>query len=399
MYDKIEASRCEHTSPEHPKRVEKLGKTKETVSQRKEEVKNKVKSFLERKMTDPEVQKKVLIAGAVSDILSGVNSAREIQRRKHEVLPSDISIVSQETGEQRSKNGLEEFLVTSGYAIHEIGSDEGVQLGYVEDHNEVEAKESEKNTKSAFLGESSPSSYDERIRHTPSLESNRWTDKRGDSICLPRSEAARQIMEERGIYGVQYHNGIPDFSPFSEATVRIGHMTSARHSEGLTAGRDSKSVVYAHFDNGEIVSKSHHADKSSMAQLYMKYYEAGNFEQADILTAEQWTIDGREGKEWSAEDVALYRKEHGLTWHECNDMETMQMIPEAINADFGHLGGVGEVKETQGIIGEILHDYDEGRIVEAEDYDRLSPDELSVATREHGHYTDDGFWIPDDKQI
>ena len=396
MHDKIESSRREDTSPEHPKRVEKLGKLKETVSQRKEEVKDKVKSFLEKKMTDPEVQKRVLIAGAVSDILSGVNSAREMQRRKQEVLPSDISIVSQETGEQRSKNGLEEFLVTSGYAIHEIGSDEGVQLGYVEDHNEIEAKESEKNTKSAFLGESSASSYDERIRYTPSLESNRWTDKRGDSICLPRSEAARQIMEERGIYGVQYHNGIPDFSPFSEATVRIGHMTSARHSEGLTAGRDGKSVVYAHFDNEEIVPNSHHADKSSMAHLHMKYYEPGNFEQADALTAEQWTADGRDGKEWSAEEVSNYRKEHGLTWHECNDMETMQMIPEAINADFGHLGGVGEVNKMRSITDEILHD-DESQIVEAEDYDRMSPDELNVATREHGRYTDDVFWIPDDK--
>lgn len=62
------------------------------------------------------------------------------------------------------------------------------------------------------------------------------------------------------------------------------------------------------------------------------------------------------------------------------------MIPEAINADFGHLGGVGEVKETQRILDEALCDYDEGQMVEAEDYDRMTPEELEAAAREHGHY-------------
>ena len=53
-------------------------------------------------------------------------------------------------------------------------------------------------------------------------------------------------------------------------------------------------------------------------------------------------------------------------------METMQLIPRAINADFGHLGGVGEVKATQIIIDEVLRDYDEGQIVETGDSWRLS---------------------------
>lgn len=34
-------------------------------------------------------------------------------------------------------------------------------------------------------------------------------------------------------------------------------------------------------------------------------------------------------------------------------------------------------------------------MLEAEDYDRMTPQELEAATREHGHYTDDGVWIPD----
>ena len=248
---------------------------------------------------------------------------------------------------------------------------------------------------SAILGDRYQSSYADCIRQTPSLESNRWAGDRGESVCAPQSSAARLIMEERGLSGVQYQNGIPDFSPFSESTVKLGYMTDARHSRGLTDGRDGKDTVYTHYEDGEIVSVSHHADKSSMADIHMKYDKPGNFEQADALTAEQWTADGRDGRAWTAQDVAQYRQDHGLTWHECNDMETMQMIPEAINADFGHLGGVGEVKETQRIVEEALRDYDDGQMVEPEDYDRMTPDELEAATREHGYYDEDGVWIPD----
>ena len=241
------------------------------------------------------------------------------------------------------------------------------------------------------------SAYADRIRQTPSLESNRWAGERGESICAPQSDAARQILEERGMSGVTYQNGVPDFSPFSESTVKLGYMTDARHSSGLVDGRDSKNTVYAHFEDGELVSSSHRADKGSMADLHMKYDKPGNFEQADALTAEQWTADGKDGREWTADDVAQYRKDNGLTWHECNDMETMQMVPEAINADFGHLGGVAEVKETQRIVDEVLSQENDGAWIEGEDFDRMSKEELESFNRENGHYDDEGMWIPDEK--
>ena len=41
--------------------------------------------------------------------------------------------------------------------------------------------------------------------------------------------------------------------------------------------------------------------------------------------------------------MILYRKERGLTWHECNDMRTMQLVPWDINDFFKHIGGVGEI--------------------------------------------------------
>lgn len=31
------------------------------------------------------------------------------------------------------------------------------------------------------------------------------------------------------------------------------------------------------------------------------------------------------------------------TWHELNDVKTMQLVPTEINSEFGHPGGVGEI--------------------------------------------------------
>ncbi len=43
-------------------------------------------------------------------------------------------------------------------------------------------------------------------------------------------------------------------------------------------------------------------------------------------------------------DIRNYRKDNGLTWHELNDMTTMQLVPTDVNAKFGNLGGVSEVR-------------------------------------------------------
>lgn len=81
-------------------------------------------------------------------------------------------------------------------------------------------------SQSATLGDRYQSSYADRIRQPPSLESNRWAGERGESVCALQSDAAHQIMEERGISGVQYQDGVPDFSPFSESTVKLGYDDS-----------------------------------------------------------------------------------------------------------------------------------------------------------------------------
>jgi NAD+--asparagine ADP-ribosyltransferase len=145
-----------------------------------------------------------------------------------------------------------------------------------------------------------PSAYDERIKRTPMGTSDRgvWTGERGESKYMPSDVEVKDILAKYGLDGIEYANGIPDFSKCSECTVKIPNMTADR---------------------------------------------AGNFKQCDEKCAEQWNDEGRNNKtDWTARDVANWRRENGYSWHERNDMKTCDLVPTKINEYFGHLGGVGE---------------------------------------------------------
>ena len=203
------------------------------------------------------------------------------------------------------------------------------------------------------------STYEERLAQTPAEDSGRWDGERGESLCLPNSKESKAVLDSKGLTGIQYKNGEPDFSPVSESTVKIGYMNEERYNRNVYDGRDSKKTVYGSIDeSGKLVEPHNKASHNSMADIQMKYSNPGNFDQADILTAENWSQQKKDGRVWTAEQVADYRKENGLTWHECNDGETMMLVPEAINNDFGHLGGVGGVKRRNEIIDQVNDEYD-----------------------------------------
>lgn len=66
-----------------------------------------------------------------------------------------------------------------------------------------------------------------------------------------------------------------------------------------------------------------------------------NFKVADELLAKQLDVPRKE--------ITKLRKQGKLTWHELNDMETMQLVPSVVNSKFGHLGGVAEIKKLLGL--------------------------------------------------
>ncbi len=134
--------------------------------------------------------------------------------------------------------------------------------------------------------------YHKRISATPGEDSplGRWTDKRGESVFIPSDPDMQALLRQYGLEGITYKDGIPDFSMFAAEEVQLFNM------HGGESGRNY------------------------------------NFWHADELAGPGHTL-----AEVSAEKGMNY------TWHECNDMTTMQLIPSAINDYFGHMGGVGEI--------------------------------------------------------
>lgn len=147
------------------------------------------------------------------------------------------------------------------------------------------------------------STYKERLDRTPreSSERGQWAGERGESIFVPNDPEIQEIMEQFESEGIQYKNGIPDFSSFSECTVEIKNMSADREGPGK------------------------------------------NFDQCDHACTKQWNLESHAGKtDWSAAQVRAWRKGNGYSWHERNDMKTCDLIPTKVNDYFGHLGGVGE---------------------------------------------------------
>lgn len=210
-------------------------------------------------------------------------------------------------------------------------------------------------------------------KHIPTEESGRWHGPRGDSLCSPSSERSREILAQKGLAGIEYRGGEPDFTPVAEISVGLGFMTTARHSRGVLYDRRQ----YLHYDeNGQVLNPRN--VRGSVFYLSSYYSEPGNYDHADILAAEQWTQEQKDGHSWNAADIAAYRKEHDLTWHERQDMIHMDLVPTEINNDFNHRGGVSERKEVERIIAEAEWQYPSAYVYDDEsmaEWEKLSEEE------------------------
>lgn len=139
-----------------------------------------------------------------------------------------------------------------------------------------------------------------------------WEGEKGDSIwkpdpdCVPlksnpEGKTWEEIEDKYGIDGVKFKDGEPDFSEVAKATVEIDDFTGNRFE---------------------------------------------NFAQADSRLAEKWNAEGRDGRtDWTARDVAAYRKENSLTWHERSDMKTMDLVPSEVHNNIPHAGGISAWKQ------------------------------------------------------
>lgn len=71
-------------------------------------------------------------------------------------------------------------------------------------------------------------------------------------------------------------------------------------------------------------------------KINMSEDRSDNFRQADQLLAEK--------RGWTIQEAKQYREDNHLTWHERQDMRTIDLIPSAINGSLAHQGGVAFIK-------------------------------------------------------
>ena len=155
------------------------------------------------------------------------------------------------------------------------------------------------------------STFETRLKSIPAENGKctygKWLGERGNSDFVLNDPII--LADGTKVSTVTYKNGIPDFSPYQHAKVKIKNMTSERYGKG------------------------------------------NNFNQADEALAKLWTQTKYNGKTWTVRDVENYRQANHLTWHEMNNLEYMQLVPQEVNGTFKHLGGCSEydiMKELTG---------------------------------------------------
>ena len=186
------------------------------------------------------------------------------------------------------------------------------------EESRVVGKGTGNDTPAAFRQTEFASSYEERLNQTPSPINSKvgFEGTRGESKCTlkpPPDPQLKKILDEAGVDGIQYKNAVPDFSPVAKAEFDIDYMLGGNGNRGTNARR-------ANFAQ---------ADQKLADQLNSSPNLARNF--------------GMEAGGIKARDIERYRERNKLTWHELNDVETIQLVPSKINKTFGHLGGVGEI--------------------------------------------------------
>lgn len=147
------------------------------------------------------------------------------------------------------------------------------------------------------------STLGERIAKTPAENSKNgeWEADRGNSTFIPSDSETKKELKKYGLNGIEYKNGIPDFSKVADTTVKIDNMTSKRLGPG------------------------------------------NNYNQADVAAAKKWSEEKRDDRsDWSAREVEAWRTGNNMSWHERSDMKTMDLVPSNIHTNCSHSGGVSE---------------------------------------------------------
>ena len=141
-----------------------------------------------------------------------------------------------------------------------------------------------------------------------------WSGEPGNSNFSPTDKTeegrlASRILRENDMDGIEFKDGIPDFSPLAVEVVSID----------MTADRPE------------------------------------NYRRAYCALANQWNAEAKDGRtDWIPRDVKEWKQENHLSPHECSDMKTVMFIPSEVHDAAKHYGGVAECKARENAIGGVF---------------------------------------------
>ena len=167
-----------------------------------------------------------------------------------------------------------------------------------------------------------------------------WDGEVGQSKLRSDSDEVNRILEKYGQDGVEYRNNNPDFRPFTKHyDENLGYFDGEVAIHDMKGNSDSFGNKFD--GRGRNLNGTPGEDGLALSDL-------GNFAQADLALSQKLNT--------TPADIEKYRKDNGLTWHECNDGVTMQLVPSKINSYFTHQGGTSMVK-NQNLDGTVIRDY------------------------------------------
>ena len=181
--------------------------------------------------------------------------------------------------------------------------------------------------------------------HLPTEATGTFEGERGNSAFVPSSEEARAAMAEYGQDSVEYVNGEPDFSPFTQHETPYGDMSCEVEIGHMTTDRANPSWEYG--------------DRRPTGTSHDPNYDLGNFAQADNALVDRaieqnpGLVEGKSPEEVAqlradmASEIESWRTSNGLTWHETTDGTTMQLVPTSIHDACRHSGGVSTMRTVQ----------------------------------------------------
>lgn len=156
-----------------------------------------------------------------------------------------------------------------------------------------------------------------------------WTGTPGDSTWKPNPKATptnpkanptgktnAQILKENNMKGgIKFEKGYPNFSDAAQEQVKVTGMTTNRAKNMAQADSRLAAKVRAGKANPEITNK--------LKQM------------------------GVDPKNATKGDIARMRKKYGLTWHEHQNKQSMQLISKELHGTVSHKGGISALKQEE----------------------------------------------------